>query len=339
MTLWGSAIDSAAAAAAPYRMPNNDQIQLPAPPHHTLPSNLTLQTTTITSGGLTMTSTVTVPKPQSEKTKSYAKPTAHLPEDHGEVTGESDHPLDGLPTATGTAQPSSSDGQSNDEDGDSDDTSGQEQEEADDNYEYLGPWSSLAGSSTWFYTAVGSVVIFLGAGSAYLLYRRRRRQQRGADGARGWLGGYSTVSGADDGLPMSALERGRLRLLGGRGRSGSMALANQPGRTRALYDAFALSDSESSDDGQERTGLVGSAASPGGPSGRERRVDDSYMSSFLHDEDDDEEDGTGGQSGRGPRHSTPSPQAASRVSEGRYRDVEGDEDELDDTFGERSEGR
>lgn len=300
---WGQAID--ASAATPYKMAGDSQIHLPAPPHHALPPNMTLVTTTIESGGSTWVETQTVPLTHA-KTKTLVKPTAHLPGDHGEATGESDHPLepttlattleDLLEHPTPTAAPAESPTPSVEEPTEMQD---------EDDVTYLGPWGKLAGNSSWLYVAAGSVIIFLGAAGAFLLVRSRRR------GARFHL----IAGGDDDGHPMSALERGRLRLTG----------QQPPARTKALYDAFALSDSEDEDEGQrradpdnEREGLVGGTS---GASRESKRPDDQYMASFLGDDDEEDEDEHAADSStgppRGPRSSTP--------ASGLYRD---DEDAL-----------
>jgi kexin len=294
-------------------MKNDDQVVLPEPPHHKVAPNLTTQT--FTSAGKTWTETSTIIADHSKTTKKLNKPTAHLPDDHAEMTGESDHPLDGLPTATPTPVPTSAPASGADE-----------EEDIGDELEYLGPWSSLRDSQNWFYIAAGSVIIFLGAAGAYFLYRRQQQKALGRGAASGWLGGgYSTLSGRDeDSLPMSALERGRL-LFGGRP-TASQQTQYQPGRTRQLYDAFALSDS---DDEEAAAAFERADAEEGRRLTRrsedgalaDRKVDDSYMSSFLADEEELRSPAAGG----GPRHSTPSPEPGRRSDTvGRYRDDDDD---------------
>ena len=274
MMLWGQVED--ASLATVYKMPYDDQVQLPAPPHHTILPNLSTATTTMTSDGSTWVETTVMPVPHEQTTKSYARPTAHLPEDHGQATGESDHPLDHTMTPTPAEDieetvPTTSY------------TSSAETASASADSAYVGPWSSLVGSSTWLYIAAGSVIIFLGGAIAFLTIRRKRRGT-----------GFQLVAGVDDdGHPMSALERGRMRLTG----------QQSAGRTKALYDAFALSDSDDDDSDPEREGLV-----PG-----QRKIDDTYMSSFL----EDDEPAT---SPAGPRSSTPDLE--------RYRDEEGQPKEV-----------
>lgn len=159
-------------------------------------------------------------------------------------------------------------------------------------------------------------MICLAGGIAYLLVRRQQRK-RGLDGY-----GFERVAGGDDdGMPMSALERGRLKV----GGDGSAT------RTKALYDAFAMSDSE-----EEVEGPYDHTDRP-----RERKVDDQYMSQFLDADDDDDAESSDG--GRGedidhgsPRHGTPSPVE-------RYRDDDGSGDgekaRDDDTASQRKDVR
>lgn len=281
MMLWGQAKD--ASLAKPFKMKNDDQIVLPAPPHHKPTANTTVSTITRTAGTSTWTETTTIAlQPVAPTTKSFVKPTAHLPDDHGQATGESDVPFDedlatGKTDHTSTSeavQPTSPAYQEEDE----------EDVDSEDDY-YLGPWKSLVGDSTWFYIALGSVIIFLGAAGAYFLHRRRLARSGRAGGRGGpfggLFGGYGLLSGRDDDdtLPMSSLERGQ----GGR-----------TTRSRALYDAFALEDSseDESDVGEEGRSLVGGERERGADGrashSREEKYDDSYMSEFL---EDDEEEG------------------------------------------------
>ncbi|KAK9894511.1 hypothetical protein P389DRAFT_173492 [Cystobasidium minutum MCA 4210] len=327
MTLWGQSKD--ASLAKPYKMKNDDQIILPAPPHHKVEGNTTVTTITHVDGTSTWTETTTLALHAAlPTTKSFLKPTAHLPDDHGQATGESDLPLEdevpqktNVPTSTSSSEstkPTS--------------PSAQEDEAAEDD-SYLGPWKSLVGDSTWFYIALGSVIIFLGAAGAYFLHRRRLARSgalggggRGRGGPFGGLfSGYGLLSGRDDDdtLPMSALERGT----GGRPTT----------RSRALYDAFALEDSsedESEFGGEEGKSLVGGGArsSTTGQqqesrslSQREERFDDSYMSGFLEDDDDEDEDAKGSREGRA-------------TGQGGFRDdVDDDDNDYHDNKAEQSE--
>lgn len=186
-------------------------------------------------------------------TKTYVKPTAHLPEDHKEAEGEAHstfgepgYPLPSVrpilddedeeyvgvkPTwAEGAPEPTSIG-----------DTGGDYYDE--DSPGYLAGMQRLLGSSTWLFVAAGTVVVFVAGVSAFFLMRRRPGARLGG-GGRG--GGYEFAPGTDeeDGLAMSGMRR-----------TGSLRIGDGPGggRTRELYDAFALegsdSDEESDDDG------------------------------------------------------------------------------------------
>lgn len=172
--------------------------------------------------------------PATEPTNTYARPTVGLPDDHAEAPGEA-HSTFGEPGPTPTPIDSSSPpSQVTDSPGDlpleddsdifGDDASG-----------YLAGMSSLLGSSTWLFVAGGTIVIFVAAVSAFFFMRSRK------SGRSGRGGGYDFAPMTDDeeGLPMSAMERGRMRMGGG---------GSQSARTRDLYDAFALAESESEDE-------------------------------------------------------------------------------------------
>lgn len=285
MMLWGSCVD--AASQKPYKMSDDAEIYLPQPPHHKIPANITTLTTTFVSNGQTLTRTTTVTAAHDLTTKSYLKPTAHLPDNHGQATGESDHPLDGLPTSTlvqltGTLPdilPTSTPGSSN-----------SSMTEQDSDTSYLGPFSRLADSDTWLYIAAGSIIIFLGATGAYFMYRRQKQRR-----------GFQLLGGGQDGMPMTALDRGRA-MFGLGGSSASRARGRATGeepRAKSLYDAFALSDSDEEfpdiETGNAATSAGGAAAvsrshlAPGYGVSSERKLDDSYMTDFLEDEDDEDD--------------------------------------------------
>ena len=168
--------------------------------------------------------------PEAEATKTYARPTVGLPDDHAEAPGEA-HSTFGEPGPTPTAvDDSSPPSQTTD--------SPLEEDDPDifdnDASGYLAGMSSLLGSSTWLFVAGGTIVIFVAAVSAFFFMRSRK------SGRAGRGGGYDFAPMTDDeeGLPMSAMERGRTRMGGG----------SRSARTRDLYDAFALAESESEDE-------------------------------------------------------------------------------------------
>ena len=180
-------------------------------------------------------------------TKTYVKPTAHLPEDHKEAEGEAHDALPqptalpplgdmdeeymhGMPTyKEGAPEPTSI--------GDSGDSGDGEEYYDEDSPGYLAGMSRLLKNSTWLFVAAGTVVVFVAGVSAFFLMRRRPGRGLGS------RGGYEFAPGTDeeDGVAM------RTR------RTGSLRIGDGP-RTRELYDAFALEGSDSeegegSDDG------------------------------------------------------------------------------------------
>lgn len=164
-------------------------------------------------------------------TKLYVKPTAHLPEDHGEALGENhddifdEPPPSHPPLPSGTS--ASGNSPSSDEEVDEFDTYGPG---------YLAGMKALVGNSTWLFVAGGTIVIFVGAVSAFFLVRSRNIRRR--------LLGRGGGSGGDYAFAPSSDEEGTLLSnLGGRLSGGRKAA-----RTKDLYDAFALGDSEGEDD-------------------------------------------------------------------------------------------
>ena len=220
LALWGSAIDANLATA--YKLPHDDQILLPPSPTVTLDepeqtaSDSVALSTTLEE--VPTTTAVQPIRPATSKTKQIAKPTDHLPDDHGEQIGESHLPLD--PTIP---SPSASSGLQEDE-----------------RPTFLGNVTSLATNQTWLFIAGGTALIFAGSLTAFFLLRRARR-------AKGDRPGYdfAPVPGEEGGaLPMSALE------------SGGMAPGRSSGaKTRDLYDAFGVS-SDSDDDEKDEKGLT-----------------------------------------------------------------------------------
>ncbi|KAF7799581.1 hypothetical protein EIP86_010818 [Pleurotus ostreatoroseus] len=198
MTLWGAVIDPAQAKT--YDVPVLDD---------TLPPLFDDTDTTPTS-------------PEASSTTQYAKPTAHLPGDHGSSTGEADKPafpsgsdegsasavediaspIETAPAETAaptmTATPTPDEG-------------------------WFSDLSNLMTNQVWFFIALGAVAIF-GAGAGLFFWRRavRRRQQ------------YTSLPAGDD-VAMSSI---------GGGRTGT--------RSKELYAAF---DEDEDDDADEETGL------------------------------------------------------------------------------------
>lgn len=273
MQLWGSSVD--ASIAKPYVLPfvyGEDAEEEPEP---------IADVTTTASVEQATTTDALAP------TKTYVKPTAHLPDDHAEASGEAhssfadgyhptttsaasamesanpgkeladaeaeddyDLPLSATPAVSASSTPSSSDSLY-------DQTPG-----------YLAGMSSLIGSTTWLFVALGTIIVFLaGVGAFFLLRRRQLRKSGGGSGGRG---GYEFAPATDfedydeeedeEFLPMRAMERGSrggVRLGGAEGdRQGGN------GRTRELFNAFAL-DSDAEDDEDEEEDEGGRIEDPG----------------------------------------------------------------------------
>ncbi|EJD53164.1 hypothetical protein AURDEDRAFT_110900 [Auricularia subglabra TFB-10046 SS5] len=140
MTLWGAAINPA--AATPWVLPNpHGEETDPAP---------------------ASTTEVHVPPTLSAtQTKQHPKPTDHLPPDHGQVGGEAHTPgfgqeadvkLTAKPTTTPTNIPTPDEG-------------------------YFSHMSDLLKSQTWLFVTLGGVGLFA-VGTALFFWRRRARQMR-----------------------------------------------------------------------------------------------------------------------------------------------------------------
>ncbi|GAA5868481.1 hypothetical protein JCM8547_006287 [Rhodosporidiobolus lusitaniae] len=263
MQLWGSAID--ASIAEPYTLPyvyGDDALEDddPLPVEATTTAAVEPETTDILA-----------------PTKTYVKPTAHLPDDHAEATGEAHSSFaDGYhPTTTTTTSPTISTPLDELEDANAgvqlDDELDFSQPSTpsststsssisnslyDQSPGYLAGLSSLVGSTTWLFVALGTIVVFLAGTGAFFLLRRRQRMRGG--GGRGGRGGYAFAPATDfedydegedeEFLPMSAMERG--------GRGGVRLAGGEGGRTKELFNAFALNsddeEEESDDEGRAR---------------------------------------------------------------------------------------
>jgi kexin len=249
MQLWGSTID--ASKAKTYELPEEEDLY-PNDPLNTgegqsNPSNVA---TDIAAG---QTSDPLSP------TKAYVKPTVHLPDDHAEATGEA-HSSFG--EAYPTPIPNKSDG---DVKTPSELTEEEEEHDVsippyatetgksgslyDQTPGYLAGLSTLVGSTTWLFVAFGTIVIFVAGATAFLVLRRRRSKVGAGVGGRGAFDflPQSDFDDDDDGerVPMSAMERGRVRL--GDDDNGG-------GRTRELFNAFALNSDEEEEDSEDEGG-------------------------------------------------------------------------------------
>lgn len=234
--LWGSAIDPA--LAKPYQLAFDDEGDA-AEPEPVAPTSVP---------AVAVGTTASVP------TKTYIKPTAHLPGDHAEATGEAHSSFgDGYHQPAPTNQPAADKGEELDEIDHSLSPSSSPTSSSGSLYDqtpgYLAGLSSLVGSTTWLFVAAGTIVIFV-AGATAFLFLRRRSARRGGGGR----GGYAFAPATDfedfddddeDLVPMSAIERG-----GGVSRTGGGA------RTRDLFNAFALNSDEEDESGDEGQELV-----------------------------------------------------------------------------------
>lgn len=223
MTLWGSTID--ASKAKQYEVPFLASL-LPAP-HEDV-----VTTTTIL--------------PLTTATKSYPKPTSHLPTDHGSVEGEatkaafSNKPIATTPTVQDVVEPTESI------------PTESITPTADEGW--FPDMENLVSNQKWFFGAVGAVVVF-GLSAGIFFWRRAVNRRRRAQ--------YSTLARGDD-VPMSSIGAGGGRVTGQ--------------GTKELYDAFGeVSDDE--DDVDEHTGLTAGRPEDRSPGGL------GFHSGFLDDDD------------------------------------------------------
>lgn len=255
MSLWGESINPA--LAVPYTMPDDDQIVLPPPPQLSPSTSEEVPASTgvdvpPSASDLVPTPTPTMPQvvPTISKTKSIARPTEHLPEDHADAPGESHLPFGGDPTTPGSPSTAS---------GVTPSTTPRPEENINDPSApgYLSGVTGLMKNQTWVFIGLGMAIIFAGAISAFFIIRTlKRRSSRGRGGYD-----FQPVPDEED-MPMSAMEGGKVRLGGGGGGArgdGSGAASSRPssggGRTKDLYDAFGVG-SDSDGENEEAHGLV-----------------------------------------------------------------------------------
>ncbi|KAL7418561.1 pheromone processing endoprotease [Cryptotrichosporon argae] len=156
------------------------------------------------------------------------KPTDHLPDDHGQASGEATQPFGGV-TTVDTAEPTASPSATVDEG-------------------WFDGMEGLRSNSAWL-AGAASVVVLAVAGTALFFVLRARRRRRNlfglANSGEGGRGAYAPVSGED--VPMGILERGRRRFMG-----------NKEDEAKELYDAFGDGPSDDDEDEEgldERTAL------------------------------------------------------------------------------------
>ncbi|GAA5978471.1 hypothetical protein JCM10908_004368 [Rhodotorula pacifica] len=236
LALWGSSIDPA--LAKPYQLPVETQDEELEP----------AETQTEEAVPSTTMPAVAIGTTNSQPTKTYVKPTAHLPDDHADAHGEAHSSFaDGYHTPAPTETVITT----NPEDFDDVEASypiPSSTSISDSLYDatpgYLAGISALVGSTTWLFVAAGTIIVFIAGATAFFLLRRRSARRGGAG-----RGGYAFAPATDfedydededELVPMSAMERGRVRLGGS-------------GRTRELFNAFAL-DSADEDDRSDNEG-------------------------------------------------------------------------------------
>ncbi|KAK4058925.1 pheromone processing endoprotease [Microbotryomycetes sp. JL221] len=238
MQLWGSAIDPT--LTEPYRLPGDPDDE-----------DATFDEDAVVSSSVV------------EPTKTYDRPTSHLPDDHAEVTGEAHMTFAESYNSVDLSQPTNAPAAQEDDDSGATDVDVDEEledGETDDNDESssgsfydnlygstsgaLSSMRELVGTTTWFFVAVGIVVVFVAAITAYLWMKRRPR-------LRGDSGYDFAPMTDDDDLPMSAMERGGLLAHDGNAAGVETGARRQSARTRELYNAFALHSDDEDESGDD----------------------------------------------------------------------------------------
>jgi kexin len=216
MSLWGSSLD--ASRAVPYKLPHDEQLHLPPSPTAKPSTSESAEPTDDNDdndGWEEVTETSFIEE-HTSTTKTFAKPTAHLPEELATAPGHSTLALDPtIPTSTSSSAVASPS------------TSAAAEEEG--SYSYLGAMASLIKNSNWLFASAGIIGVFVLGLGAFFFIRRRRLSRANYE--------FERVAGDEGGVQMSSLE------------SGQLLRAQGSGRTRDLYDAFGVgSDSEEEED-------------------------------------------------------------------------------------------
>ena len=214
MSIWGAVKDAEKGHKA-YVVPDDEDADVlpPVPPKDPV-TTTTATTTTATTSTTTGTGT-----------KSYARPTDHLPGDHGSAEGENSKPaFSSTSTATAT-QPAEDIAES---------ASASATHTPTPDEGWFADLSNLVSNQVWFFVALGAVLLFA-AGAGLFFWRRavRRRRRARAD--------YAALRGEDD----VALGR----------------VGRAPRGTKELYDAFGEVDDDD-EDADEETALRPHAVEP-----------------------------------------------------------------------------
>ncbi|KDN53064.1 hypothetical protein K437DRAFT_253388 [Tilletiaria anomala UBC 951] len=199
MMLWGASIDPSKAKQWTFP-PGSKEAQIELPGYPSASSSVSASA-------------------KASVTTQHAKPTAHLPSDHGTAHGESHQDFtNGMVTDPTTQQP--------------------EKPKADTGY-----LANLRkNSGTWLFVAAGVVFIFAGSVVAFFVMRRKRSP---GGGGAGGSARYEFVP-EDEDVAMGSLERG--------GGAGGETRGSKRARTKELYDACGDVASEEEDDEQNQSG-------------------------------------------------------------------------------------
>ena len=182
MSIWGAVKDMEKGHKA-YQVPTDEFADvLPPPP----PNNTEVVTTTTAEASTTETST-------STNTKSYVRPTEHLPGDHGSAEGENTKPAFTTTGATATKTAAE------------DIASATNTPTPDEGW--FSDLSNLVSNQVWFFVAIGAVLLFA-AGAGIFFWRRavRRRQRDNYTSLRDDEVALGRVGGAPRGAPRTTKE-------------------------------------------------------------------------------------------------------------------------------------
>ena len=234
MSIWGAVQDAEKGHKA-YVVPADEFADvLPPPP----PNN----TATATATEMTSTSTVS-----GTGTKSYVRPTEHLPGDHGSAEGDNSKPAFSKTTDAAAATKTSAEDVAESAAASASNTPTPDEG-------WFSDLSNLVSNQVWFFVAIGAVVLFA-VGAGLFFWRRAVLRRRRAN--------YTSLRG-DEHVAMGALG----------GRVGGSTTRGPQRTTKELYDAFGeVSDDDEAD---EETALRPHSISPA--------LDTGLHSGFLDDD-------------------------------------------------------
>ncbi|GAA94793.1 uncharacterized protein L969DRAFT_90838 [Mixia osmundae IAM 14324] len=211
LDLWGESED--ASLARPFKMADDAQVILPKPG-----SLADLNMTDPDAQDKSNDDLLELQPGQTDATKTIPKPTEHLPSNHSQANldkpAQTEKPISDIEEPHADDKPPSTEYLDDDSEDDG----------------YLGSMSSMLANQRGFFATVAGVVLTAGCVGAFLVIRRNRLRRREAINRRGYF--FESVPAADDEM---GLKRG----------AGDASLG---GRTRDLYDAFQVGDSDSDDE-------------------------------------------------------------------------------------------